>query len=742
MMRLTRALLLFVVASSLAAAEARLGPETPLAPSGSDAVPAAFEQTAPRVASNGRGFLAVWEDRRGGFNGPIYATPLDSDGRPLVALGRRIGNGSSPVITADGAGYAIAWIDSGTIRLLRVDESANPIESIPARAAGEVSAFVCIYSPLALLDISTNGTTYVIRWTSYCYATYYVTLLVQRDAPPRSLTLDATKSWSLKPAGATTFTTLHESEIESDLQLAWTVFNETGVVSSRPLLRFSRATAYTAAASEDRVLFARRGTDAESDSLFIKIIDSLGNVIAPETTIHIGAAVSAICAHWDGREFLVDVRFDAALSVYRIGADGKLLSAQPYALSSTAIANPAFATNGSSGLYVWPDRRFSGYGDIVSRVATDRSEANLVSLSGRAQIGVQVATAGSHRMAVWSDGLPREISGTLDGAPLSIASAPGGVIGLPAVIAGDRSFLVAWRDHPANAANLHLLARRYAFDGTPLDAQPLVLASDLGLPAATLPFMSDAGDRPGIAFDGTSFLVAAGDDPKSIRLVRVDAASGASQSASYQSPRTNATGIGSVRVVPGADHWLVIFTSMTNLNTVDELGALSVSASLASVRRLPLEFIVPVNDEFFSLVPDPERMAYAFIGTGLELVQITPNAQKLRYVRLRNDYPLRFELAWNGSEYVLAFTDYNQGQPRVRVIRLSAEGMALDAEPIDIASGVAFYLQPSIAVTANGVFIAYSKAGEAYGGAARAYGRTLDRLLPLPTPPRRSAVRH
>lgn len=94
----------------------RLGTETPLAPGGSDAVPAALVQSGAQIASNGRGFLAVWQDAREGHSGPIYATRLDETGRAVSPFGRRIGFGSWPQITADasgGTGYAVAWLNNG-----------------------------------------------------------------------------------------------------------------------------------------------------------------------------------------------------------------------------------------------------------------------------------------------------------------------------------------------------------------------------------------------------------------------------------------------------------------------------------------------------------------------------------------------------------------------------------------------------------------------------------------------------
>ncbi|HJQ35600.1 MAG TPA: hypothetical protein VKB93_00540, partial [Thermoanaerobaculia bacterium] len=84
------------------------------------------------------------------------------------------------------------------------------------------------------------------------------------------------------------------------------------------------------------------------------------------------------------------------------------------------------------------------------------------------------------------------------------------------------------------------------------------------------------------------------------------------------------------------------------------------------------------------------------------------------------------DIVWNGSEYVAAWTT-DTGTLRVR--RFAADGQPLDAEPFTIATDVETF-RPSIAVTPDGVVIAYSKHDDAYGGVLRAYMRTLERRRP------------
>lgn len=330
------------------------------------------------------------------------------------------------------------------------------------------------------------------------------------------------------------------------------------------------------------------------------------------------------------------------------------------------MENPQFAANGTTGVLVWRDRRFSPHGDVVSRAGV-AGAMNLVSLSGRAQVGVQVAIAGSHRMVVWSNGLPQEIRGSINGVERSVASVPSGVVSPSSVMAGNSSFLVAWKERLADATTARLVARRYTVAGNSLDAQPLVLLNNIAVPSD----IYGADDRPGIAFDGSSFLVAIGELPDGIRMARVDAANGSVQPASYAVPG-QVTGIVSARAVTGADHWLVPFT-WRNGGNVPAIAAISVSASLESIRSIPLDVPLYATSEFFAVAAASQSIGYLFANNGIEFLQTTRAGLSLRRAPLRSESSARFALAWNGSEYVLAWTErpYAADANDVRVRGLS-----------------------------------------------------------------------
>src|SRR5437870_572126 len=109
-------LLLFAAAAlisrALAAAEVRLGPETPLSPR-IEIGAAAYRQEAPRVASNGAEFLAVWRDFRSGSGLPaIYGARFDAAGHLIASLGK-LADASTATIASAGGDYLLTFYAGG-----------------------------------------------------------------------------------------------------------------------------------------------------------------------------------------------------------------------------------------------------------------------------------------------------------------------------------------------------------------------------------------------------------------------------------------------------------------------------------------------------------------------------------------------------------------------------------------------------------------------------------------------------
>jgi subtilisin-like proprotein convertase family protein len=74
------------------------------------------QQSQPAVAGNGTDFLVVWTDYRNGVTPSIYGARVTTDGRVLDPQGIRICTAGQqqvgPSVASDGAGYLVVWQDS------------------------------------------------------------------------------------------------------------------------------------------------------------------------------------------------------------------------------------------------------------------------------------------------------------------------------------------------------------------------------------------------------------------------------------------------------------------------------------------------------------------------------------------------------------------------------------------------------------------------------------------------------
>ena len=98
----------------------RLGPAPVSAadPARAGEAPLPGDQRNPSVASDGSGFLVVWEDQRtpDSWERDIYAARVDANGNTLdpdgIAVSTRPGLEWDPEVSFDGTNYLVAWTDS------------------------------------------------------------------------------------------------------------------------------------------------------------------------------------------------------------------------------------------------------------------------------------------------------------------------------------------------------------------------------------------------------------------------------------------------------------------------------------------------------------------------------------------------------------------------------------------------------------------------------------------------------
>ena len=706
-----------------------LGPEVPLSPR-IELGPAAHVQLPISVASNGGDFVALWATYETVFGGPLslHLDRIDTNGQAVPGAGATIALGAlSAQLAATEDGYLLVYMVGTTIYAQRVGENAELL--------GEPRVVASELLPRALGRLVPNGNVFLqlVQSSERGGVTSAIVLdgngAVVRELAPfgPSIVFAGVQNGEFVVIDAVNEKyALHRFSLfgpRSDIPLAW---------SGQGNLRF-------AAGSPDRIFIVH----SEAPGYRTRVIDGSGAVVSESTSSPCPVADNrGINAWWDGSQFVAScVGIDGQLFATRHTEDGMKVGGAAV-LSSTAGQTPLFAGNGTTQMLVWADDRFSTEWDIVARAVagTDSiaagAEPRLVSYSARAQRAVQIARAGRRRLAIWRDDTRTRFDSVLDGLTVSVerTTVPSG---RPAVIAGSRSFLTVWND----AAKTQLLGRRIGFSGELLDPEPLALATAYNSRDTT----------PATAFRAPLFVVALPDDE--VAGVTEDGVTPAAHTIARPLGPSNYALLKPMFVGSDLRYAVAQFE-----------GGLHYSPGI-----FPYWFRFSVGAPGAALETGPMRSG-SFLGTDPLRAAVAQGPGRLLWAWIEGDFsrriavglaplhgtqalggpvvvpgetrPMEIEAVWNGTEYVVAWSGQIEGEaaPRIRAMRFEETGRPLDAAPISISPMGATHDKPSFAVTADGVDIAYSRLDLQYGGAPRAYVRSLARLLPLV--PRRPSVRH
>ncbi len=137
---------------------------TVLDPSGIAVCAAPTDQTDPCVAWNGQEYLVVWADRRGGRH--IYAARVRPDGEVIDKNGLLIsgtrGEQASPRVASDGSGWVVVWQD--------LRSSSYDIYGCKFNQDGVISKVYGISTRLdneETPDIAWGGSSYIAVWRDF-----------------------------------------------------------------------------------------------------------------------------------------------------------------------------------------------------------------------------------------------------------------------------------------------------------------------------------------------------------------------------------------------------------------------------------------------------------------------------------------------------------------------------------------------------------------------------------------------
>lgn len=357
-------------------------------------------------------------------------------------------------------------------------------------------------------------------------------------------------------------------------------------------------------------------------------------------------------------------------------------------------------------------------------------EQRLLSGTAASQRNVQVVQASGHRFAAWRDSERSfAIDGSFDDTPMSFARSDSRTMSAPAVAAGTHTFFVAWSELAPYDGQIR--ARRVASNGDILDKTPLELCRGNTF-------------GPGLMFDGTAYVVtcSARDVVTGVlqtRVLRVTESGSVTDDLpplqAFEDTRPLRTSDGPrfagahypITCVPICYPYAMTYVYGSN-DAVKQIG-LSSGNMTWSAAAAPDGVVVAMFGSF--------HYRGIFLGrTSLDGVVVRPS---FRPTELADAVSGSGTILWNGSEYVLAWSELVSGSWRIRGIRLDRSGELIDLAPFVIAESGTTTDAPSLFVTESGVLIGYSR-WEDSTRTATAFTRTLDRLPA--TPSRRRSTRH
>ncbi|WPB80738.1 hypothetical protein KYC5002_16580 [Archangium violaceum] len=498
----------------------------------------------PAVAWDGRQFLVVWSDERGGDEGDIYGsrvrkdgTVLDGRGVPLIEVPA---GQVRPDVTWTGERFLVVWEDGrdgepdiygarvhGDLRV--VEPTGFPIATHPGAQSAPRLAHDGRESLVAWGD--TRDEDFLIRGARV--SDDGVVLEPAGFSLPSSGDSPKASAPAVASNGGHYFVTFSAQAEDAEpfgagSHILGTRVKHDTTVQDSPLLLFTRsATAQELAASaygDGQYLVVWREARADEEArLLATRVRTDGRRLGSPVPLPTGLNPGTISVAFNGATFLVvwdeDVSpdtFERDVRGARVSSAGVLLDATslPIAALEDTQAQPSVASSGDGFLVVWEDGRTSGeFGNVTDLFGTRVSSAGAVLDPGGFLIAGTLATeetpsvidAGGHSFISWVHfdftkfdtetsirGARVTESGTVLDSP-GLLIAPGPAFFAPPALSFDgTNVLVAWAEGPFSAGS-RISAARVSGSGAVLDAEPITVA--MGETSRT---------RPTATFDGSN----------------------------------------------------------------------------------------------------------------------------------------------------------------------------------------------------------------------------------------------
>jgi len=443
------------------------------------------------------------------------------------------------------------------------------------------------------------------------------------------------------------------------------------------------------------------------------VVDTSGIALVVDSAWQTGPAVA-----WDGTNFLliwVDRRNDVSGDIYgaRVTSEGVVLDSAgfPVSAASNLQDSPGLACGNDEVLVVWHDMR-SGidtdvFGSRVSKTGEVLDSAGIaIADAANFQWRPRVAFDGTNYLVVWKEqaahgdiycGRVGTGGNVLDpeGFPISCGEYESD----PAVTFDGTHFVAVWYDFRVPGSGYNIYAARVNGDGVVLDPANITAST-----------ATASQERPSAASDGSQFLVLwdeAGEIGRDIRGVRVSTGGTV-----LDTPAIRISPPGGSRACPAAAYGMSDFLAVWEDGERRERDVFAARVGpdgdvLDSVGILvsgaPSEQCSPVTasdgTDFLVAWQDWRNQDYDIYCARVSRTGIVLDTAGIAVCTTAQSQ-FSPALAYNGSDYLVLWTEQDMSGCEIRGARVGREGVVLD--PDGFAVSAAPGVQSSAAVASDG----------------------------------------
>jgi len=633
-------------------------------------VPAASDQSSPRIATDDTTAFIVWYDRRNGTTYDIYGARVDKDGNLLDPAGILIARGNSfdpyPSIGFDGTNYLVVWgyraSGSSTYDIYgtRVSKQGIILDTEPfaiSEAAGSQS------SPQVAFD----GTNYLVVWYDSRGGTYDI----------------------------------YGTRVAQD----GTVLNSSGIAIST-----AAENQYFPDISFDGTNYMVVWQDERSDTFDIygSRVDQNGIVLDPSGIKISGATDEQYypSIDFDGTNYFVawfDNRIGTGYDIYGtlLGTDGSVLNTSGIPISTAADAQrlPSVSFGGTDFIIIWYDRRDGSNNDIFgarvnhSGVVQDPSGIHISNIDAQ-QTSPAVISYSGQWLVVWKDnrngnyadiyGSRINPSGTVtDPSGILIASSAGAQ-GKPAVAFDGTNYLVVWQEDRGGGPPFDIYGMRITPGGYYLDTDPIPIST-----------VSGSQEYPAVAFDNDSIYLVVWQDDRSGSGYDIYGARVTTSGNVLDPP-----GI-AISTATGRQRFPSVAFDGTNFLVVwgDERGGSS-------------------TDDIYGTLVEPDGNV------------VSPSGNVIADDANWQDNP---SVAFDGTNYLVVWDDFGSGpfEEDIYGVRVNQSGIPVDGSSIAISTATKGQYRPVVAFDGTNYLVVWfdrrtSNASDIYGTRVNPAGTILD----------------